>query len=402
MFEIFDPKTQNVPIKVWLEDESQLETECLQQALNLAKLPFALSHIALMPDTHFGFGMPIGGVLATKNEVIPNAVGVDIGCGMCFAETNLHQDDLTQAQLEKLVRQIMRRIPTGFYHHKTKQGCQALDGFGKRIKNKRIHTPTQLEQEVERAYYQVGTLGGGNHFIEIQRDDDGTICLMLHSGSRNFGYKIANYFNQLAKKINKKQQSPVPANFDLAHLSLQSAEGQGYLAWMQLALDFATENRQQMMDVVMDELVKVKSNVHFSNIVNAHHNYAAQEKHFGQSVMVHRKGAIKAAKGELGIVPGAMGSYSYIVEGLGNPQAFNTCSHGAGRKMSRRQAKRSIPRERTLSDLQKLGVVLGKNKKGDVSEESRFAYKDIDFVISQELDLIKPVKRLQTIAVIKG
>lgn len=402
MFEIFDPQKQNVPIKVWLEDNSQLEEQCLQQALNLSKLPFAFSHIALMPDTHSGFGMPIGGILATKGQVIPNAVGVDIGCGMIFAETNLHQDDISPADLKRLVQQIMRNVPTGFHHHKQKQPCKVLDTFGKRVKNTKLYTNPQLEQELGKGYYQVGTLGGGNHFIEVQRDDDGTICLMLHSGSRNFGYKIANYFNQLAKELNKKHQSPVPASFDLAHLPLDSIEGRGYLTWMQLALDFAAENRQRMMNVVMGELVKLKRNVRFYNIVNAHHNYAALETHFGQQVMVHRKGAIKAAQGEMGIVPGAMGSYSYIVEGLGNPQAFNSCSHGAGRKMSRKQALKSIPREKTLTDLQNLGVVLGKNKRGDVSEESRFAYKDIDYVINQELDLIKPVKRLQTIAVIKG
>lgn len=402
MFEIFDPHKQKIPIKVWLEDESQLEEQCLQQAYNLANLPFAHSHIALMPDTHAGFGMPIGGILATKDQVIPNAVGVDIGCGMAFVETNLHREDISETELKKLVQQIMRDIPTGFQHHKKKQPCTTLDRFHKDLKNKKVFTDSPLTKELDNGYYQVGTLGGGNHFIEIQVDDQHRVCLMLHSGSRNFGYKIANYFNQLAKELNKRCQSPVPSSFDLAHLPIDSTEGRGYLTWMQLALDFAAENRQRMLDVVMNELAKIKPQVRFFNLVNAHHNYAALEKHFGQKVVVHRKGAIKVAQGELGIVPGAMGSYSYIVEGLGNAQAFDSCSHGAGRKMSRKQALKSIPKEKTLADLENLGVILGKNKRGDVSEESRFAYKDIDWVIEQELDLIKPVKRLQTIAVIKG
>ncbi|PHJ39099.1 protein RtcB [Desulforamulus profundi] len=402
LFTIFNESEQRIPIKVWLEDPSQIEADCLGQALNLSRLPFAFQQIALMPDTHTGFGMPIGGVLATTGAVIPNAVGVDIGCGMCFAETGIYKGEISKIDLQNLVSQIMRDIPTGFQHHKKKQPCRSLDNFTQRLKDQHIYKTAELCEEIEKGYYQVGTLGGGNHFVELQEDDSGKICIMLHSGSRNFGYRIAKYFNELAKDLNTKWNSPVPSKYDLAYLPVDSAEGTGYLSWMELALEFAMENREKMMHVVMDDIRKLYPHITFENFVNAHHNYAAFEEHFGTQVVVHRKGAIRVRQGELGIVPGAMGSYSYIVRGLGNPDSFYSCSHGAGRKMSRKKAMETIPVEKTITDLKELGVILGKSKKGDVSEESRFAYKDIDFVINQELDLIQPIKRLKTLAVIKG
>ncbi|SHF50110.1 RtcB family protein [Desulforamulus putei] len=402
MFVINNQPGQLIPVKVWLNDISQLEEECLQQALNLSKLPFAFRHIALMPDTHAGFGMPIGGVLAADNVVIPNAVGVDIGCGMCFAETDIPKTELTKEDLQHLVGQIMRNIPTGFNHHKSKQTSQALDSFVKQINAAEFYKPWELVKEIDSGYYQIGTLGGGNHFIEIQADERGMVCVMLHSGSRNFGLKIARHFNEVAKRLNEQWQSPVPKQYDLAFLPLDTPEGNAYMVWMDVALQFAMENRRKMMDIVMNALQKRRPGVRFSNTINAHHNYAALENHFGREVMVHRKGAIRARQGELGIIPGAMGTYSYIVEGLGNEESFHSCSHGAGRTMSRKKAVATIPVDKTMEDLKQLGVVLGKNKKGDISEESRFAYKDIDFVISQELDLIRPVKKLMTMAVIKG
>jgi len=401
MFVIYDKKKQRVPIKVWLQNIDQIEEGCLKQAINLSNLPFVHKWVALMPDTHQGYGMPIGGVIATEDVIIPNAVGVDIGCGMAFVETNIHKDEISTEEYKALVGQIMRDIPTGFNHHSNKQPCKTLEQseFAKSMKQKAL--PKGLPQ-IEEGYYQIGTLGGGNHFIELQEDEAGILCIMIHSGSRNFGYKVANYYNNQAKELNAKRSSPVPREYDLAYLPIDSEIAGEYISWMTLALEFARENRDVMLDVVKRNLLKVIPSMEFKNEVNAHHNYAAEEHHYGKKVWVHRKGAIRAREGETGIIPGAMGSYSYIVKGKGNPESFNSCSHGAGRKLGRNQAKKQFPVEKTITDLKELGVILGKQNKKDVSEESRFAYKDIDFVIGQELDLIEPIKKLKTIAVIKG
>ncbi|MGI6412105.1 MAG: RtcB family protein [Syntrophomonadaceae bacterium] len=401
MFVIYNKKNQRVPIKVWLENINQIEEGCLQQAINLSNLPFLHKWVALMPDTHQGYGMPIGGVIAAEGVIIPNAVGVDIGCGMAFVETNIHKDEISIKEYQGLIGHIMQDIPTGFDHHAKKQKCKTLEQseFAKAIKYKTM--PEGLPQ-IEEGYYQIGTLGGGNHFIELQEDEEGILCIMIHSGSRNFGYKVARYYNNKAKELNKKWSSAVPIEYDLAFLPIDSETAKEYISWMTLALEFARENREVMLNVVKRHLLKIIPSIEFKNEVNAHHNYAAKEYHYGKNVWVHRKGAIRAREGETGIIPGAMGSYSYIVKGKGNPESFNSCSHGAGRKLGRRQAKKQFSVEKTIADLREKGVILGKDNKRDVSEESRFAYKDIDFVIGQELDLIEPIKKLKTIAVIKG
>ncbi len=401
MFVIYDKKRQRVPIKVWLESMEQIEEGCLQQALNLSNLPFLHKWVALMPDTHLGYGMPIGGVIAAEDVVIPNAVGVDIGCGIAFVETNIHRDNLKEGEYRAFVGQVMRDVPTGFRHHREKQRCKTLDrsDFVKSINLKTM--PKDLPQP-EEGYYQIGTLGGGNHFIELQQDDDGMLCIMVHSGSRNFGYKIARYFNENAKELNKKRSFGVPREYDLAFLPLDTDMADAYISWMMLALEFAMENRQVMLEVVKGRLADVVPGIEFKNEVNAHHNYADKEYHYGKEVWVHRKGAIRARQGETGIIPGAMGSFSYIVKGKGNPESFCSCSHGAGRSMGRRQARKKFSVEETMVDLKEQGVILGKQNKRDVSEECRFAYKDINFVIGQQLDLIEPIKRTKTVAVIKG
>jgi len=399
LFVIYDSKRQRVPIKVWLEHGGQLEEECFRQAMNLSNLPFVYKWVALMPDAHSGYGMPIGGVIAAEDVIIPNAVGVDIGCGIAYVETNISKDELSREGYERLVNRIMRRIPTGFAHHKRKQESQVLD---QAVKSGFMKKDNKLVDEIDAGYYQIGTLGGGNHFIELQEDEEGKLCVMVHSGSRNFGYKVAGYYNRLAKELNKEWKVSIPPEYDLAYLPVDSKQGKEYIEWMNLALDFARENRHAMMEAVKEELTDSVKHISFKNDVNAHHNYAAYEEHYGKKVWVHRKGAICVRKGMLGIIPGAMGSYSYIVEGLGNPESFYSCSHGAGRQLSRNQAKREYSVDYVLKDLKEQDVILGKVRKKDVAEEFRLAYKDIDFVISQELDLIKPLKRLKTIAVIKG
>lgn len=415
MFTIFNPQEQKWPIKVWLEHAGQLEADCLQQAKNLANLPFIHQWVALMPDTHSGYGMPIGGVVATRDFIIPNAVGVDIGCGMNFVQTDLPVEMLTTAETpngklaQEIVGNILRSIPTGFEHHKKRQPCAAVDDFLQSLtRREKEELSPELMHELEDAYFQVGTLGSGNHFIELQTDDEGRLGIMVHSGSRNIGYKICNHFNNRARELNQQQDSPIPLAWDLAYLPTDSPTGREYICWMNLALDFARENRAHMLQAVMDEVqastckyAGIKT-IEFSQPICCHHNYAAYEEHYGQMVWVHRKGAIRAGQGQIGIIPGAMGTYSYLVKGKGNPESFCSCSHGAGRLMSRHAAKKRFSVQDTVRDLSAMGVFLGKVKRHDVGEESRFAYKAIDFVIANESDLVEVIKRLKTIAVVKG
>ena len=410
MYVISNLENQRHPIKVWLP-EGALEEGCLEQARHLAELPFIHKWVALMPDTHQGMGMPIGGVIATEGVIIPNAVGVDIGCGMAFVQTGIPAAALTETQtksgslLQCIVGDILRNIPVGFAHHQKPQHSRVIDEALGNIDQ--YAAVPGLIPEIEAGHHQIGTLGGGNHFIELQQDEAGYVGIMLHSGSRHFGLKICNHFHQAARGLNSRWFSSVPDEYRLAFLPVGTDEGQGYIRYMNLALDFARENRDRMMEKVQEILAQWTVKVlgvtpAFSDYVNCHHNYAALEHHYGKDVWVHRKGAIRAREGEVGIIPGAMGSASYIVEGKGNPESFASCSHGAGRRHSRKKAMEAFSVEQVMVDLKESGVVLGKHNKSDVAEESRFAYKDIEEVISNELDLVTPVKKLQTLGVIKG
>lgn len=415
MFTIYNREEQIVPIKVWLESEEQLDAECVRQAKNLSNLPFAYKWIALMPDTHSGFGMPIGGVVALENVIIPNAVGVDIGCGMVFVQTDIPVEPILSIQtpngklVESIIGDILRSIPTGFEHHKKRYESKAVNEFENRLTDKqKSGFASALTAELENARFQIGTLGGGNHFIELQTNEEGKLGIMVHSGSRNVGFTICHFFNNLAKELNKRWKPIVPSEWDLAYLPADTIYGHEYILWMNFALEFARENRAHMMDTVLAIVCeKVRkyagiTDINTSKQINCHHNYASFEEHYGRKVWVHRKGAIRAQKGDLGIIPGAMGSTSYLVRGKGNPESFSSCSHGAGRVMSRHEAKEKFSVQETIEDLKSLGVFLGKVKKEDVGEESRFAYKNLDFVIANEIDLVEPIGKLKTIAVIKG
>lgn len=411
MYVIYDKEKNQHPIKVWLREDDILEDGCLQQATNLSNLPFIHKWVALMPDTHMGKGMPIGGVIAADGVVIPNAVGVDIGCGMAYMQTNLEAGLLKNTNtangslLQVIIADILRNIPVGFKHHRERQASAVID---EAMANRdRYAFAEKLLPEIEDGYYQTGTLGGGNHFIELQEDEDGLTGIMLHSGSRHLGHQICGFFHNIAKEHNRQWFAAVPAEYQLAFLPVDSREGQAYIGWMQLALAFAKENRDQMMNAITAIIDKwvgrfTGCRPEYSHYINCHHNYADLENHYGKNVWVHRKGAIRARAGDTGIIPGAMGSYSYIVEGKGHAESFHSCSHGAGRLMSRTKAKSSFSVEAVITDLKNCGVVLGKNNKSDVAEEARFAYKDIDAVIANELDLMTPVKKLRTVGVIKG
>lgn len=410
MFVHYEKNKNASPIKVWLP-KGTLEENVLEQAMSLAELPFVFKWVSLMPDCHYGYGMPIGGVLATKGVIVPNAVGMDIGCGMCYIQTDILYSDIQnithdhQSLMKLIVNQVMRDVPVGFSLHKEKQSSQVIDQALKDMAGD--ESLPESNELLENAYYQIGTLGGGNHFIEFQKDEEGYIGIMIHSGSRNLGAKICQHFNGVARQLNELWYSQVPEKNQLPFLPTRTSEGKAYLKWMSIALDYAYENRERMLETTMSifsGFIKkyVDKEVEYSLKVNCHHNYAAIENHYGENVWVHRKGATRARKEELGIIPGAMGSFSYLVKGLGNPDSFMSSSHGAGRVYSRKKAKEEISVESVMLDLKEREVVLGKVKKADVAEESRFAYKNIDEVMANQQELVVPMKKLSTIGVIKG
>ena len=411
MFVLYDKETMKFPIRVWLEDPKDLEGSCLEQANHLSQLPFIHKWVCLMPDTHAGMGMPIGGVIATDGVIIPNAVGVDIGCGMAYTETNIPLEAIRDIQtgngtlLQAMVGDIMRNIPVGFAHHKTVMPSYTLDRAFDEME--RYEEDGELLGQLEAGYFQIGTLGGGNHFIELQEDQDGYLAVMIHSGSRHFGKSVCDYFHTKARELNNRWYSQVPDEYRLAFLPVDSREGKQYLNWMHLSMDFARENREKMMLAVKAILEKwigkyTDLTLSFSHDINCHHNYASLERHYDKDVWVHRKGAVSARNGELAVIPGAMGSYSYVVMGKGCPESFCSSSHGAGRRYSRKGALNAFTCEDVMVDLAKQGVILGKKNKSDVAEESRFAYKDIDTVMKNQSDLVVPVKQLKTVGVVKG
>lgn len=411
MFVWYEKENMRFPVKIWLENREDLESSCKEQAYHLAQLPFLHKWACLMPDTHAGMGMPIGGVIAAEGVIIPNAVGVDIGCGMAYTETNIRLEDIRGIMtgngtlIQGMVGEIMRNIPVGFEHHKTVMPCYTLDQAMEEMD--KYEADGELLGQLEAGYFQIGTLGGGNHFIELQVDDEGYLAVMIHSGSRHFGKSVCDYFHHRARELNERWYSVVPDEYRLAFLPVDSQKGRQYLHWMKLSLDFARENREKMMLVVKAVLEKwigkyTEFNLEFSHDINCHHNYASEEEHYGKTVWVHRKGAVRAENGELAVIPGAMGSYSYVVMGKGNPESFCSSSHGAGRLYSRKGAMDAFTCEQVIRDLAAQGVVLGKKKKADVAEESRFAYKDIEQVMMNQMDLVTPVKRLKTVGVVKG
>ncbi|MBR3646419.1 MAG: RtcB family protein [Lachnospiraceae bacterium] len=410
MFVINDENTR-FPVKVWLENIEKMEDSCLAQAYNLSNLPFIHKWVCLMPDTHTGKGMPIGGVIATKNVIIPNAVGADIGCGMVFTATNIKVSDIKDVMtgngslIQAIIGDIMRDVPLGTERYIVPQESNVLDKAKAEIN--KYSGNEELLPLIDDGYYQVGTLGGGNHFIELQEDEEGYLCIMIHSGSRHLGNCICDYFNKKAVELNKLWYSEVPADYGMAFLPTNTEVGKQYIQWMQLAMDYAFENRERMLEKTSDILKKLiekhtEFQVEFKDRINCHHNYAAIENHYGENVWVHRKGATRVREKEMAVIPGAMGSYSYVVEGKGYKESFCTSSHGAGRCYSRSGAMNAFTTEEVMVDLKEQGVVLGKRKKNDVAEECRFAYKNIDEVMKQQEDMVKPVRKLKTVGVVKG
>ncbi len=388
MITLFDKKIQRIPLKMWLKNVEEIEGEALQQALNLTTLPFAYRQIALMPDAHTGYGMPIGGVMATEDVIVPYAVGLDIGCGMHAALTPYLADDIPKTRLKSYLDKIRAAIPQGFDWHPGIQKGEVLDRMP-------LHL-LLFQQEDKRVRKQLGTLGGGNHFIEFQQDEQGRLWVMVHSGSRNIGKQTAEHFHKKAKEISRKSKVELPTS-ELSFLPLNSQDGQDYLDAMNWCLDFARANRQRMLDAVL-EILQVSP----SDELDIHHNYAVREEHFGRKVWVHRKGATSARAGERGIIPGSMGTPSYIVAGKGNPESFLSCSHGAGRRMGRREARRRIPVHEVLELLKKQGVEISTRNLQELPEEAAQAYKDIEQVMFEQRDLVEPLIKLLPLGVVKG
>jgi tRNA-splicing ligase RtcB len=383
--------TEKIPIMLWLED---IEQGAMNQARNMANLPFAFKHIAIMPDSHEGYGMPIGGVLATRDVVVPNAVGVDIGCGMCALRTNLNT--LSADTLKKILHGIRQVVPLGFGHHEKKQDIALMPSTENMI------AYGIVDREFENARKQIGTLGGGNHFIEIQKGSDNHIWIMVHSGSRNIGLKVAEHYNNIAKNLNEKWHAEVERSKDLAFLPVETPEAKDYFTEMQYCIDFAYANRKLLMDtivfVINDCIGTACGEIQFVNIA---HNYARWENHYNSNVIVHRKGATSAREGETGIIPGSQGTKSYIVRGKGNPESFTSCSHGAGRVMGRRQAQRSLDLKKEIEKLNKTGIIHSVRNQKDL-DEAPGAYKNIDEVMENQSDLVEILVELTPLVVIKG
>lgn len=389
-----------VPIKLW-SDLATVESAAIDQLVNTSNLPFVFKHVAAMPDVHLGYGATVGSVVATKGAVCPAAVGVDIGCGMMAVKTDLDpkivQDKITAIRLS-----IERSVPVGH------EGNRTLTDSVNRWKEWNSFSDLTVvgqdkdhKEMLKRAQSQMGSLGGGNHFIEICLDTDNNVWVMLHSGSRNIGKVVAERHLDKARGLMKQMFISLP-DPDLAYFAEGTQEYSNYIADLNWCQDYAAQNRKEMMQRVLKDLSYAihgePDAIEVSMKVNCHHNYASREHHYGENVLVTRKGAVRAREGDLGIIPGSMGTRSYIVEGLGNPESFHSCSHGAGRKMSRGEAKRTF----TLSDLAEQTAGIECRKDEGVLDEIPGAYKSIDEVMDNQKDLVKIVAQLKQIMCIKG
>jgi tRNA-splicing ligase RtcB len=322
-------------------------------------------------------------------------VGVDIGCGMCAVKTNIRADELERTQLTQIMAGVRELVPLGFDRHKERQPETLMpQGFD-------VETLHVVKHQYLSAMKQIGTLGGGNHFIEMQRCNEGYLWLMIHSGSRNLGLKVAEYYNKQAKMLNEMYFTAVPAKADLAFLPFITDEAHAYYEEMKYCIAFAFANRSLMMERIQQVVSAVLSEVRYEPMINIAHNYAAWEKHFDKKVIVHRKGATSAKAGETGIIPGSQGTKSYIVEGLGNPDSFMSCSHGAGRTMSRTAAIKNLNLQEEQRRLDEQGIIHSIRGKSDL-EEAASAYKDIAQVMTFQQDLVKIKVELSPLAVIKG
>jgi tRNA-splicing ligase RtcB (3'-phosphate/5'-hydroxy nucleic acid ligase) len=391
------------PIKAWI-DGVPLEDAARKQLINVASLPFIHHHIAAMPDVHWGMGATVGSVIPTRGAIIPAAVGVDIGCGMMAMRTSLTADDLPDS-LADLRTRIERAVPHGGHGANAGWGNKA-GGVPASIATRwrsleerfAVICARRLGFEKENSLVHLGSLGSGNHFIEICLDETDRVWVMLHSGSRGIGNAIGRFFIETAREMLVKRGVHVPDR-DLAWLEEGETAFDDYVEAVGWAQDFARENREAMMERVLGVLrAALRTFATDKSAVNCHHNYVTKEHHFGADVWLTRKGAVRAREGDLGIIPGSMGARSFIVRGKGNPDSFHTCSHGAGRAMSRTEAKRRF----TVEDHEKATAGIECRKDKDVIDETPMAYKDIDAVMAAQSDLVEIVHTLRQVVCVKG
>jgi tRNA-splicing ligase RtcB (3'-phosphate/5'-hydroxy nucleic acid ligase) len=395
-----------VPVKAWIHGV-QMEDEARQQLLNVAELPIVYRWIAAMPDVHYGIGATVGSVIPTKAAIIPAAVGVDIGCGMMAVETSLSAEQLPD-NLKRLRTAIEKAVP----HGRTNQGGRGDRGAWNHIPE----SNKQAWQHLKPGYDAIlakhpkldrgndinhlATLGTGNHFIEMCLDERDRVWLMLHSGSRGVGNRIGQYFITMAREDMRTHLANLPDK-DLAYFKEGTKHFADYVHAVSWAQDYARTNRDLMMENILRAVRDSSELPPFDatqEAINCHHNYVERERHYGEDVFVTRKGAVRAGRGDMGIIPGSMGTRSYIVRGLGNPESFNSCSHGAGRAMSRGEAKRRF----TVEDHARMTQGIECRKDADVIDETPAAYKDIDAVMEAQKDLVEIVHTLRQVLVVKG
>ena len=391
-------QTDHVPVSLWTED---VDDASRQQLRNIASLPFVHHHVAAMPDVHLGIGATIGSVIATHQAIVPAAVGVDIGCGMVAARLSIDAGKLDEKRLQRVFDQISRDVPVGRAQHDDNavlsDAARPFASGLRAILDK--HPQVQKGMgKFSKWVNQLGTLGGGNHFIEVCLDESQQVWVMLHSGSRGIGNALASYFIELARRDMERQQIHLPDR-DLAYFREGSAMFDDYVEAVHWAQAYAYANREAMLGLVLAGLARhLPPFVVTGEVVNCHHNYVAREHHYGADVWVTRKGAIRAGAGEMGIIPGSMGARSYVVRGRGEPASFCSSAHGAGRRMSRNAAARSF----SEADLRKqtAGVICRKDK--GVIDEIPGAYKDIDTVMENQRDLTDIVHTLKQVICVKG
>lgn len=400
-----------VDVKMWTKFVP-VESGAIDQLRSITSLPFVFKHVAAMPDVHIGIGSTVGTVMATKSAVIPAAVGVDIGCGMIACKTSLVAEDLPD-NLHRLRSEIENMVPVGFDEH----AITRLNGKGHQdtrtvlnnhwrqlkkkldeITTKHIAIERMVKNSEEKAYRQLGSLGGGNHFVELCLDENNNVWIMLHSGSRGIGNAIGKYFIELAQKDMMANNVKLPHK-DLAYLEEGSQHYADYIEAVEWAQEYAKRNRDAMLELVITAMTRFLPVFKITETaVNCHHNYVSQETHFGENVIITRKGAVSAQYGELGIIPGSMGAKSFIVRGLGNAESFCSCSHGSGRVMSRSAAKRQITVEEHVKATE--GVECRKDE--GMIDESPSAYKNIDMVMQSQTDLVEIVHTLKQVLCVKG
>ena len=380
----------------WVPQE-QIEDAALKQIHSLAEMPFIFKHVAVMPDCHFGLGATVGSCIPTIGAIIPAAVGVDIGCGMIAAKTSLSRSDLPD-DLSDIRKAIERQIPlsAGRYNASVKKTArpriERLEARAEELGRLEFYNKTSRNWRK-----QLGSLGSGNHFIEVVLDEDDGVWAFLHSGSRGVGNRLATHHIKAAKGLMEQEGVELP-DADLAYLSEGAHEFDDYITDLEWAQEFALLNREEMMERIIKLMQYRCGDFEVVERIQCHHNFTQRENHYGEDILVSRKGAIEAREGQLGLIPGSMGTRSYVVRGKGNPQSFNTAPHGAGRRMSRRKARDSF----TMDDFDRLMTGIEVNRSEAFLDELPGAYKDIDLVMEQSKDLVDVLHTFRQIVNVKG